>query len=149
MRISECHRFFMNRHALLFHHNFNLIGLSPLISSWTNVKQRPNWFSLSLFCHLNSFWWLDSIIFWRIKINISYQFWADNLSKNARSVALRPTVALSCQKSKQGKRGFFFEALLARREILAKKKRNRQPRCVYYIASKEKNSFKASVVVDT
>ena len=50
------------------------------------------------------FLWLDSIIFWRIKINISYQFWADDLSKNVRSAALYGGVDLS----KKRKAGLYF-----------------------------------------
>ena len=49
-------------------------------------------------------------------MNISYQFWAGNLSKNARSVALiRPT-----SKFKTRKAGLFFRPLMSEAQNFGK-----------------------------
>jgi hypothetical protein len=104
---------------VVIQHNINLISFMSLNHLQNGHRLTPWLIFFFIFVTFKLFFWRNSIIFWQI--NISYQFWADNLSKNARSVALiRPK-----SKIKTRKTGLYFWPLMSVPQNFNRKKSRR------------------------
>ena len=80
---------------VVIQHNINLISFMSLNHLQNGHRLTPWLIFFFIFVTFKLFFWRNSIIFWQI--NISYQFWADNLSKNAQVYYVKHTAPQICQ----------------------------------------------------